>query len=110
MIVIPKSANNILKELRHSADGSLTIADLAAKTGIPYQEAQDACEYLVDVGFARRGEPRPLSSDYVVITAKGRYRCFYNFNAGVNFFMNSIVIPIIVSVVSAIIVVLVQSA
>lgn len=108
--MIPKSANKILKELRHSADGSLTIADLAAKTEISYQEAQAACEYLVDVGFARREESRPLSSDYVVITAKGRYRCFYNFNAGVDFLMNSVVIPVIVSVVSAIIVVLVQRA
>lgn len=109
MIVIPKSANNILKELRHSADGSLTIADLAAKTEISYQEAQAACEYLIDIGLVRRGEPREHTPDYV-ITAKGRYRCYYIFNAGADFVMRSIVVPTIVSVAAAIIVVLIQCA
>lgn len=110
MIVIPKSANNILKELRHSADGSLTIADLAAKTEISYQEAQAACEYLIDIGLVRRGEPREHTPDYVVITAKGRYRRYYIFNAGADFLMRSIVVPTIVSVAAAIIVVLIQCA
>lgn len=108
--MIPKSANNILKELRHSADGSLTVADLAAKTGIPYQEAQDACEYLIDIGLVRRGEPRECTPDYVVITARGRYRRYYIFNAGADFVIRSIVVPTIVSVAAAIIVVLIQCA
>lgn len=110
MIVIPKSANNILKELRHSADGSLTVADLEAKTGIPYPETQAACDYLVDIGLVRRGEPREHTPDYVVITAKGRYRRYYIFNAGADFLMRSIVVPTIVSVAAAIIVILIQCA
>ena len=108
--MIPKSANNILKELKHSADGSSTVADLAAKTEISYQEAQDVCEYLIDAGLVRRGEPRECTPDYVVITAKGRYRRYYIFNAGAEFVMRSIVVPSIVSVAAAIIVVLIQCA
>lgn len=108
--MIPKSANNILKELKHSADGSLTVADLAAKTGIPYPEAQSACDYLVEIGLVRRGKPREHTPDYVVITAKGRYRRYYIFNAGADFLMRSIVVPTIVSVAAAIIVILIQCA
>lgn len=108
--MIPKSARKVLRVLKVSENGSSVVADLATKAGIPYPEAQAACDYLVDMGLVRRGTPREHTPDYVVITAKGRYRRYYIFNAGADFLVRSIVVPTIVSVAAAIIVILIQCA
>lgn len=108
--MIPKSARKVLRVLKVSESGSSVVANLATKAGIPYPEAQAACDYLVDIGLVRRGTPREHTPDHVVITAKGRYRRYYIFNAGADFLMRSIVVPTIVSVAAAIIVILIQCA
>lgn len=108
--MIPIRAERILKKLRDEESGSLSIAELENRTGFSYQKVRNLCDCLIDMGLVQRGTPKAYTSDYVVITAKGRYRLIYIFNAGTDFFARSVVVPILVSVVAAIVVMLVQSA
>lgn len=103
-------AEKILKELRDEESGSLSIAELETRTGFSYQKVRNLCDCLIDMGLVQRGTPKAYTADYVVITAKGRYRPIYIFNAGADFLARSVVVPILVSVAAAIIVLLVQSA
>lgn len=98
--MIPIRAEKILKKLRDEESGSLSIAELEKRTGIPYQTVQNLCDLLVDVGLIRRGEKREHTGDYVVITAKGRYRKLYDFNAVIAFLVKSVIVPIAITVIT----------
>ena len=98
--MVPIGANKILAELRKSEKGSATFAELETRTGITYQKVLNLCDFLIDADLVRRGEKRECSSDYVVITPRGRYKRIYHFNAGVDFLVKSVIVPIAVTMIT----------